>query len=725
RFSALSDEDYSALGYNRRENVTVEYVGDDGHTLLKGKRAVSTYEISGRTVYLPYSSSSRIKTGDASNASAYPDYVYNQDESNEIYAVLFIGEGVRLSFGGSSAGYLTVDGKIISKGQGKGYNGAVDDRSVVVCDGVLDFYDGSVLRAFGYLKTAEGKGIVNMYGGSVAWDVMRIHDWTGGTYATSNISSEFLLNAFTMHNVSCPTKIYAGGTYKVHACVNAGSGERTTTGTIIGDSGSLFRINEGYIIKTAIDTLCADQSRSPLRDPSGRNQYEIGDKDVFSVCGDVIDNRLSMRITISIFSTEIKASTNAHEEVPIGYIDVIVGEGGVFTLKNTSYKFLPGTALTVKKGGKLIVEKDVNLMMCSVGIRREAEKGLTQAEHAFVNHDYALSGEDAAMNVYGTAIIKGSVGGKINASGVGARVEFVPASQSNDPTIAKIYALNAPAYGSDHGVEYIASSFMYMRAFFAKNGTNEIFTPGRAYAAENGIWRALDEDMVSELTVYSIVPGGEQTRTVSDVWGVPAMGDLARAGYTIAGVYTDSDYSAEYDFTAVPPDNTLYVLYEEERYKIRYESLVYGVPLAGALSLDEEYAFGDEDIILPAASQVNAAFPDRGAFSFVCWLDGNYRRVTKITPKDYLSDITVYALWNADITLNLRFSDMFSGDEYSGEVVSISVGAKDLTTFDGGERYDDAINGLKVDWLDERYLDRLMEIAESVVSGGAGSNAFD
>ena len=723
RFSSLSDEDYSALGYNRRENITVEYSDDDGHTIIKAKRAVSTYDISGRTIYLPYSQSSGIKTGQASSTSAYPDYVYNQTETNRIYAVLFVNEGVRLTFGGSAAGYLTIDGKIISKGQGKGYNGAADDRSVVVCDGVMDFYTGSVLRAFGYLKTASGKGVINLRGGSVAWDVMRIHDWTGGTYASNNISSEFLLNAFTMHSVSCPTKIYAGGTYKVHACVNAGSGERTTTATIIGDSASLFEIKDGYILKTALDTLCSDQSQSPLRSPSGRNQYSIGEKDVISIYGNAIDNKLSMRITISIFSTEIKASTNPHEEAPIGYMDVIVGDGGVCTLKNMSYKFLPGASLTVNAGGKLIVEKDVNLMMCSVNIRAEAETGLTQPEHAFVNFNYALSDEDAALNVLGTAVIKGSIGGKINASADGARLEFVPANQTNDPTIAEIYALNAPAYGTDSDVEYIASSFMYMRAFFAKNGTSEVFAPGRAYAAEDGNWVPLDETGLSELTIYSKVAGGEQTQSVLSVWGVPTMYDLARKGYMIAGVFTDSGYSEEYDFSAASESGALYVLYEAEKYAINYESLVFDADLS-ELQLQEEYAIDGGDIILPSASQMNGAFADRGVYAFVGWLDGNYRRIYKITPGEYLSDITVYALWNADVTLNLRFSDMFSGDDYTGETVTVSVGAKDLATFDGGEKYDDVINGLRVNWQDERYLARLMEIAGTIISG-AGESEFD
>lgn len=66
----------------------------------------------------------------------------------------------------------------------------------------------------------KGTGLLTLESGSITQDCMRIFDWSSASNANSVKSDgAFPIVAWSMHNISCPTKIYNGASYKAYASI--------------------------------------------------------------------------------------------------------------------------------------------------------------------------------------------------------------------------------------------------------------------------------------------------------------------------------------------------------------------------------------------------------------------------------------------------------------------------------------------------------------------------
>ena len=70
-------------------------------------------------------------------------------------------------------------------------------------------------------------------------------------------------------------------------------------------------------------------------------------------------------------------TTGTNNPLPIPYMDIRVCRGGNLTLANSSYKFMPGSALLVDDGGYLTVGSNAKLVFYSVEDCAELEKPVT------------------------------------------------------------------------------------------------------------------------------------------------------------------------------------------------------------------------------------------------------------------------------------------------------------------------------------------------------------
>ena len=76
--------------------------------------------------------------------------------------------------------------------------------------GAIIVKSGGKVNAYGYIK---GSGSLTLENGSSALDCMTNYDWPGGVAGSSMYKDVMPTNAWSLHNISCDTYIYAGATY--------------------------------------------------------------------------------------------------------------------------------------------------------------------------------------------------------------------------------------------------------------------------------------------------------------------------------------------------------------------------------------------------------------------------------------------------------------------------------------------------------------------------------
>lgn len=346
------------------------------------KENKNEYLISGRKFIVPCSTSV-LKTKYSSTTS--PDYVYSS---------VYIPDDITINFVNGSE--LLADGVInfaqpnitITKQRGVLYN-----------NGYISIANGCSLNAYGYVK---GFGTIDLASGASATDCMHTYDWPGGNAASGMNDDVLPTNAWSAHNISCKTRLYAGATYYGYVYFVAAKQDLETTALLIGSDtskNSLFKITSGYIEKSATPATSTPNDKT-LYLVTGSNQIE-GQRDLVRIYGNCVDSKFKMSVTALLIIT-VNMETNTSKPATIGYMDIYVESGSNFSLSNSDYLFLPGSKLVIEKGATVTIGSNVDVTMATWSEINGLSGG-------FKNH--CKDKVDAKAIVNGAVIVNGSIGG--------------------------------------------------------------------------------------------------------------------------------------------------------------------------------------------------------------------------------------------------------------------------------------------------------------------------
>lgn len=346
------------------------------------KENKNEYLISGRKFIVPCSTSV-LKTKYSSTTS--PDYVYSS---------VYIPDDITINFVNGSE--LLADGVInfaqpnitITKQRGVLYN-----------NGYISIANGCSLNAYGYVK---GFGTIDLASGASATDCMHTYDWPGGNAASGMNDDVLPTNAWSAHNISCKTRLYAGATYYGYVYFVAAKKDLETTALLIGSDtskNSLFKITSGYIEKSATPATSTLNDKT-LYLVTGSNQIE-GQRDLVRIYGNCVDSKFKMSVTALLIIT-VNMETNTSKPATIGYMDIYVESGSNFSLSNSDYLFLPGSKLVIEKGATVTIGSNVDVTMATWSEINGLSGG-------FKNH--CKDKVDAKAIVNGAVIVNGSIGG--------------------------------------------------------------------------------------------------------------------------------------------------------------------------------------------------------------------------------------------------------------------------------------------------------------------------
>ena len=329
-------------------------------------------------------------------------------KTGNVGSVLIIPNGVSLTMNSSSLNILAV----ISQNNTTN-TCTTAKRGVVMNHGTLtvkkQIKSGEDIipniLAYGYLK---GNGNVNVENGATVQDLFHLYDFKGGgiTYGIHESTKEYLpINSYSIHNISCNVRVNAGCVYNTYYEITMGgewfNGIIPVVSTA--ESSALFKLSSGYIEKRAIPAESATWKNKKdstgitygesLDKINGSNQL-AGQKEDIRICGATVDGSISITIKLvkwGITFATVTMETGTNNPLPVPYMDIRVCNGGDLSLVNSSYKFMPGSSLTVDDGGKLTLDANAKLVLYSVEDCSVLEAPATYKEKSGTVKDYPYS----------------------------------------------------------------------------------------------------------------------------------------------------------------------------------------------------------------------------------------------------------------------------------------------------------------------------------------------
>ena len=367
-------------------------------------------------------------------------------QTGNVGSVLIIPSGVSLTMSSSSLNILAV----ISQ------NSTVNTcttakRGVVINQGTLTVKNQIKsgkniipnILAYGYLK---GNGNVHVENGATVTDLFHLYDFKGGviTYGIHKNTKEYLpINSYSIHNISCNVRVSTGCVYNTYYEITMGgewfSGIIPVVSTA--DSAALFKLSSGYIEKRAIPAESATWKNKKdstgitygesLDKIKGSNQL-AGQKEDIRICGTAVDGSIKITVTLKkILSVDMETGTN--NPLPVPYMDIRVCNGGDLTLVNSSYKFMPGSSLTVDDGGKLTLSANAKLVLYSVEdcsvleapvTYKKSDGTITSYPYSFITR-YCIDKVDAYLLINSNNVtLNGGISGKIISEKSGIKLEI-------------------------------------------------------------------------------------------------------------------------------------------------------------------------------------------------------------------------------------------------------------------------------------------------------------
>ena len=636
-----------------------------------------SYTLSGRKLIVPYA--------DGVTDSATES---NTSATESLYSALIIPNGITLNI--SSTLNITADIRHINNNDVC----RVTAHGVVMNNGTINVKNGANILAYGYLK---GSGTVNLESGATATDLFRIFDFKGGSISrgiNENAKAYFPINSYSLHNISCKTRVYSGAIYKAHWVLTAGNKWFDGTVDIIGTStatNALFKLSSGYIEKSAkpaASWTSSDEEYTALDTIVGSNQI-CGQIDVIDICGNVADGQVSIKITLAIFTVNMKTSTDT--PLPIPYMDITVRSNGTLNLSNSSYKFMPGAKLTVEEGATLETASGVQLVMYSTSQCNSAEnfEGNPKPFYPGLCADQT----DALLIVNGTATINGRVSGKITANASNAIVKIT----QNNTQITVLNKVTPKTLNADVTTRNFSANAIG-NTVDGENQNLENTTYKSQEVGSNIVW--VKANNIKTITFDScggtdispktiILTNGNFTIPATNEDGSAYLETPSLDYYTFVGWFTANGSQIIVGST-VSSDITLYAHWTPNTYQIVYE---------WTHSENSEYDFSSADIVCPldeykAGETLTLAAPTTTAtdLSFVAWYDKDGNQISNIT----LSNIA--NLLGDDGKLHILGN--WTNKRVVTYTVSIIVGNKDLYNSDFTVDCENEITATEGDYKD-------------------------
>lgn len=516
------------------------------------KENKNEYLISGRKFIVPCSTSV-LKTKYSSTTS--PDYVYSS---------VYIPDDITINFVNGSE--LLADGVI---------NFAKPDititkqRGVLYNNGYISIANGCSLNAYGYVK---GFGTIDLASGASATDCMHTYDWPGGNAASGMNDDVLPTNAWSAHNISCKTRIYAGATYYGYVYFVAAKKDLETTALLIGSDtskNSLFKITSGYIEKSATPATSRPNDKTlTLYLVTGSNQIK-GQRDLVRIYGNCVDSKFKMSVT-ALFIITVNMETNTSKPATIGYMDIYVESGSNFSLSNSDYLFLPGSKFVIEKGATVTIGSNVDVTMATWSAINSLD-----GNNCFKS--YCVDTTDAKAIINGTLIVNGSIGGTfettlesavLNISGGSVTSRYVTMINYNKTKdIAYFAEGQLSALGNIDGIEN--SNFQQVMYVSVNNNGTYYWTEATNVAQFN--LHFYDGDTLLETKVIVMLLENETIYQVNGSEYVPAKKYYEFIEWTLnkAGtIKLDSENSILVNGTN--NDINLYAQWEAKKYSINY-----------------------------------------------------------------------------------------------------------------------------------------------------------
>ncbi len=314
------------------------------------------------------------------------------------------------------------------------------NHGVIMNNGNIVVNSGCSVTAYGYIK---GNGLIQMNSGATALDALTIYDWPGGDAAKDMYKTAFPTNAYTVHNISCPTKVFSGAIYKARVYLNAVGG---TIGlnepiVIIGTQNNKGMFNadsdssaSDYILKSVItnqkDIETAKDINSNIALSNQRATSTVttlNHRDNIEIYGKYSDAPTEISKTVLFITIALKTSTSI--PLPVGFMDITVRNKSTLTLNSSDYLILPGAKLTVDNGGKLTLGNNVDLV--ALPYASAPTTGNYRYTRFYTANTDGNGKKDGKLIVNGTLSGSGySLGGNISTEQAGATLNIVNASGS-------------------------------------------------------------------------------------------------------------------------------------------------------------------------------------------------------------------------------------------------------------------------------------------------------
>lgn len=314
------------------------------------------------------------------------------------------------------------------------------NHGVIMNNGNIVVNSGCSVTAYGYIK---GNGLIQMNSGATALDALTIYDWPGGDAAADMYKTVFPTNAYTVHNISCPTKVFSGAIYKARVYLNAVSGTigLNETIVIIGTQNNKGMFNadsdssaSDYILKSVItnqkDIETAKDINSNIALSNQRATSTVttlNHRDNIEIYGKYSDAPTEISKTVLFITIALKTSTSI--PLPVGFMDITVRNKSTLTLNSSDYLILPGAKLTVDNGGKLTLGNNVDLV--ALPYASAPTTGNYRYTRFYTANTDGNGKKDGKLIVNGTLSGSGySLGGNISTEQAGATLNIVNASGS-------------------------------------------------------------------------------------------------------------------------------------------------------------------------------------------------------------------------------------------------------------------------------------------------------
>lgn len=292
-----------------------------------------------------------------------------------------IKSGVELT--ANSGGTLVVGGYLH-------YDSVIENPTVIMNDGIITIESGGVMNSYGFTK---GQGAVHLEDGSICNDSLRIYDFVGTRWAVGlyfdNIADDSSKNrynyilpfkTYTMHNISCDLYIHSGSKFITTISMGINNITYINKVTMIGENAlfglttpatydSNHNITNGYIKRTVENTtnydpiIIGEGSYNINGDYYSTNHSPI-QKEVYEVYSNVEDNAVNIHLAMNVLDLkeiDMNIVTSSNVYFPICMMDMTLKSGFTANFNSNSYKFLPGSKLTIEEGSTIITGKDTSI----------------------------------------------------------------------------------------------------------------------------------------------------------------------------------------------------------------------------------------------------------------------------------------------------------------------------------------------------------------------------